>query len=401
MTAKATLVTPATVLLPLGLGTALSLMGDATLYVVLPTHTADAGIGVGAVGIILGVNRAIRLLTNGPAGMLYDRLPRRRLFVASLFLGALSTALYAATNGFGPLFLARLLWGISWSGIWVGGATIILDATGADDRGRWTGLYQTWFFLGSTLGSLAGGLLTDAVGYAWTMWICAAITAGGGLFALARLPETRARRAQTAEAQSHAAPPGRLRHNPAIWATAILQGLNRFVSAGVLAATLGLLVQQASLPAWLGVASVTGILLAARSILSMVASPFCGALSDRAGSRWGVMFWAMAAGALGFALLAFDGLLVILAGLILSAVFSGGVQALTTALTGDLAPPQQRGRAIGLLHTTGDLGSALGPPVAYALIPFLSLGGVYGACGALLACGAALTVPRWRAGRKP
>ena len=36
-------------LFALGLGTALSLMGDATIYTVLPTHTADAGITLGGV----------------------------------------------------------------------------------------------------------------------------------------------------------------------------------------------------------------------------------------------------------------------------------------------------------------------------------------------------------------
>ncbi len=44
-------------------------MGDATLYIVLPTHTAEAGIPLASVGILLGVNRAVRLLTNGPAGV--------------------------------------------------------------------------------------------------------------------------------------------------------------------------------------------------------------------------------------------------------------------------------------------------------------------------------------------
>ncbi len=83
---------PGKVLLPLGLGTALSLMGDATLYTVLPTHAAEAGIALAAVGIILSANRFIRLFLNGPAGYAYDRSPRRRLFIPALFIGALSTA---------------------------------------------------------------------------------------------------------------------------------------------------------------------------------------------------------------------------------------------------------------------------------------------------------------------
>ena len=152
---------PSRVLFPLGLGTALSLMGDATLYTVLPTHTSEVGIALGSVGIILGVNRAVRVFLNSPAGLAYDRWPRRRLFVPALFIGALSTMVYAATHGFWPLLVGRLLWGLAWSGIWVGGATIILDVTTDQDRGRWTGLYQTWFFLGAALGAFAGGLLTE------------------------------------------------------------------------------------------------------------------------------------------------------------------------------------------------------------------------------------------------
>ena len=189
--ATAVSVHPSRVLFPLGLGTALSLMGDATLYTVLPTHTVDAGITMAGVGIILGVNRAIRLLSNGPAGLAYDRWPRRGLFLPALFLGALSTAIYAATRGFWPLFVGRLLWGLAWSGIWVGGATMILDVTTPHDRGRWTGLYQTWFFLGTSLGSLCGGVLTDRIGYTATMWVGALVTLAGAVAALVLLPETR------------------------------------------------------------------------------------------------------------------------------------------------------------------------------------------------------------------
>ena len=69
------------VLFPLGLGTALSLMGDSTLYTVLPTHTAEAGIALASVGVMLGVNRAVRVLVNGPVGALCDRWPRRWIFV--------------------------------------------------------------------------------------------------------------------------------------------------------------------------------------------------------------------------------------------------------------------------------------------------------------------------------
>jgi MFS family permease len=383
---------PGKVLLPLGLGTALSLMGDATLYAVLPTHTADAGITLAGVGVILGVNRAIRLVTNGPTGLAYDRWPRRSLFVPALLIGALSTAMYAATRGFWPLLLGRLLWGLAWSGIWVGGATMILDVTTPANRGRWTGLYQTWFFLGTALGSLAGGVLTDLLGYAMTMWVGALVTAGGCAAAALLLPETRPPTPSHRSLASAVAASVPLRANGPLLAAVALQAVNRFAISGVLSATLALVVQQrvADLPIAVGAASATGILLAGRTIFSMAAAPLCGSLSDRLGSRWGVFAWTIGAGLVGFVFLAWGNLAGVLAGVVLTALANGGMQAMSTTLTGDLVSPAQRGRAIGLLHTAGDAGSAVGPPLAYVLMPLVSLGGVYVACAVLCLAGVLL-----------
>ncbi len=393
MSNSKTLIHPRRVLFALGLGTALSLMGDGTLYTVLPTHTAEAGIALSSVGIILGVNRAVRLFLNGPAGLAYDRWPRRWLFVPALFIGSLSTAVYAATRGFWPMLVGRLLWGLAWSGIWVGGATVILDVTTAQDRGRWTGLYQTWFFLGAALSALAGGLLTDWLGYGATMWLGAAVTALGGLVALILLPETRSIRSVLDRPSVEEIRP-RLRANRGLWVAASLQGINRFVIAGVFAATMGLLVQDwlLSTSLTLGVATLTGLLMAGRTLLSVVAAPLAGAASDRLGSRWGMAAWGLAIGVVSMALVAWGEPVAILAGVSLGAVAGGSVQALVTALTGDLVSQAQRGRAIGLLHTAGDLGSAIGPLAAYALMPWIGLGGVYLLCAGLFAVGLVLAM---------
>lgn len=388
---------PSRVLFPLGLGTALSLMGDATLYTVLPTHTAEAGIVLSNVGIILSANRWVRLVFNGLAGLAYDRSLRRWLFVPALFTGALSTAVYAATRGFWPLLAGRLLWGLSWSGIWVGGAMIILDVTIADDRGRWTGLYQTWFFLGAALGAFVGGLLTDKLGYNATMWIGAALTTLGGLAALFLLPETRGVRHDPGSP-----PAGETKHilwaNRSLWIAASLQGINRFVTAGVLSATMALLVQDrlSSANLALGVATLTGGLMAGRTLLSIVSAPLAGTMSDWLGSRWKVIMGGLALGIISMTLLAWGTPAAILIGISLGAVAGGSVQALATALTGDLANQAQRGRAIGLLHTVGDLGSAVGPLVAYALLPWTGLQGVYLLCAALFAGGLILTPSGFR-----
>ena len=373
-------------------------MGDATLYTVLPTHTAEAGITLAAVGIILSANRFIRLFLNGPTGILYDRSRRRRLFVPALFIGALSTAIYAAWDGFWPLMAGRLIWGLAWSLIWVGGATIILDVTTDGDRGRWTGLYQTWFFLGAAIGAFAGGFLTDRIGYSAALWIGAGVTTLGGVVALIYLPETRSSKNLNLSYPKNETAQ-KWRPNGELVSVVSLQGINRFVTAGVLAATIALLVQeQLSMNNLvLGVATVTGILIGLRTILSMFAAPLAGSLSDKSGNRWGVTMTGLIFGSIGMLLLIRPDPVFILVGIGFSAIAGGSIQALVTTRTGDLVDQEQRGKAIGLLHTSGDLGSALGPITAYFLLRWINLSGVYVLCAILFALGAGISLRMyWR-----
>lgn len=390
------------VLMPVGLGTALSLMGDATLYAVLPTHTEAAGVTLASVGILLSANRWIRLALNGPAGWIYDRWPRRGFFVTALLLGVLATALCAFTRGFWPLLAGRLLWGLAWSGIWVGGTTIMLDVADARDRGRWIGLYQFAFYFGSSLGSLSGGLMTDGLGYHDALKVAAAVMLVGALITLVVLPETRGwRNASPIEAPAAASPETQpvtsLPRTSLVSATA-LYTVNRFVSAGIILTTLGLLIQQrwgeARFPdgAVMGIATLTGGMLSVSTLMAMLAAPIAGHWSDRLRNRWRVAARGLVLGGLGLGVLlivsAFaDGLnaaALILTGVVLTAVSGGSNQSIATTVLGDLTSAQQRGRAIGWMHTFGDLGSALAPLLAYALLPYIGLPGLYAMCALIV-----------------
>lgn len=375
------------VLLTVGLGTALSLAGDASLYAVLPTHTVEAGVAVASVGILLSANRLIRLLLNGPIGLLCDRAPRRTIFVPALFIGSVSTAIYALSQGFWPLLAGRLLWGLAWTGIWVGGNTIILDISQPSTRGRWVGLYQLFFFMGTFSGAVSGGVLTDWLGYHPAMAIGAMLTLLGAVAALLFLPETRSLPAglRTQELSSvQASDRGAAPTRRAELVTAItLLGVNRLVIAGMLSSTLGLFflerlgasIEWAGLA--IGVATLTGLGLGMNSLISMLAAPLAGNLSDRQGSRWTVISGGLASGLAGFGLLAWGSPLAFFISMPLIAISGGSNQSLATALVGDLTSHHRRGRWLGLMFTVGDLASAIGPLLAYRIMPWLDLAGVY------------------------
>jgi len=68
-------------------------------------------------------------------------------------------------------------------------------------------------------------------------------------------------------------------------------------------------------------------------------------------------------------------------GVAIIALSTGALLTTLTALTGDLAASSQQGWAAGRLATAGDLGSAAGPLLAFALLSLIDLRWVYLLCG--------------------
>jgi MFS family permease len=224
--------------------------------------------------------------------------------------------------------------------------------------------------------------LTDAIGYHRAMGVAAGLTLVGALIALICLPEIRRTDAAVPD-RALGLPRSVLRLGPATATAFALYGVNRLVVAGVLNSTLGLLLQREMgtqievAGRSVGVATLTGSGLGLATLIAMVSAPVLGALSDRTATRWRVVAGGLIAGVAGFTLLAIGTPWSILAGIPLTALASGGNQSLSITLIGDLSRAGERGKRLGVLFTLGDLASAVGPPLAYALIPLLGIRGNY------------------------
>ena len=391
-------VPPSRVLLPLGLAVCLSLFGDLTLYAVLVTQLDVVGLSLGAAGIMLGVNRLVRIPGNPLAGVFFDRWGRRPLFLLGMLVGVLSIVGSALLRGFWPFLLTRLGWGMAWTLINVGGMAMVLDVSTRANRGRLTGIYNTWVLAGLALGPLVGGLLVDTLGFRPALLICAGTCALGLAIAAVALPETappqnaecRMRNAQSAirSPQSAVRSPQSAVRNPLLVVAGLFL-ITQLAGEGVVLSTVSLLLQQRFGPSaavslgglTLGVASAGGLLLALRSALAGGVGPLAGHLSDGTTGRWPVIAGSLVMGVAGFGMLfSANSLWNIVLGIVLGAVSGGAAQAALAAQVGDLTPPGQEGVVMGAYATAGDAGSMAGPFLAFALISVVDLRWVYLVC---------------------
>ena len=147
------------------LATAISLLGDSMLYIALPLYWKEAGLdSIWQVGVLLSINRFIRLPFNPLVGWLYNKISLKTGLVIAIILGSITTLGYGLLSGFIAWIILRSLWGIAWSFFRIGGLSIVAFDTNKDNRGKSIGLYNGLYRLGSLVGMLVGGLLVPIIG---------------------------------------------------------------------------------------------------------------------------------------------------------------------------------------------------------------------------------------------
>ncbi len=153
--------------------TAAALLGDTLLYSALPVNAARLGLDALAVGLVLSLNRWVRLITNPVAARLYGRVPAGALILAALALGVLSTATYALPAMLLLFLVARCVWGMSWSLLRLGtllsaieGAAAVPVAAGQAPRtGRALGNTRAIYGLGYLGGALYAPVAVQTLGW--------------------------------------------------------------------------------------------------------------------------------------------------------------------------------------------------------------------------------------------
>ena len=369
--------------------TALCLIGDSMLYIVLPVHYQDMGLSsLWEVGVILAVNRIVRLPLNPCIGWFYSHVSERTGILIAVSLATATTLSYGFLPSFAFWILARCVWGVAWTLLRLGSLFCILKLSTPENRGHFTGLYNGLYRLGSLVGMFLGGILADLAGVRSTAIIFGVATAVSFVMALIAIPrgDARERDAGTGIMESL----GMLAQNrKTLWVVAG-GGLVALVVQGVLASTLSRLISVHTdsgllvFGTLIGASTLAGFFQALRWGWEPWLAPFVGKMSDQRFGRTQVLYWAFGAGACFLLLLGLP--------LPLSPWFICllGMQVTATVLTtiSDAAASDAAAGAGGRALLMGyalivDVGAAVGPLVAYGMNEFLGINSVYIFCAFL------------------
>jgi MFS family permease len=166
-------------------------MADSLSGIVIPTFSIYAQ-GLGASLVLIGVlSSAVgvtSLITAVPAGMLSDRVGRRRVLLFGMFVWAAALISFAIVDHPYLLFPGRVLMGAAIILSFGIGAAFLGDITSGEERGPAFGLYATAMGLGFAVGPLIGAPISQNFGIEWSYVMGAGIAIAGFFYGLKYLP---------------------------------------------------------------------------------------------------------------------------------------------------------------------------------------------------------------------
>lgn len=252
-----------------GLVIAVAMIGDTLLYAVLPLYHDDFGLSLTMVGVLLSLNRWIRLLANSGVAAIGDRAGPHALMVAAAIGSVVSTTLYGLVESEAVQIVARMLWGISYAALNL--STLAYAVSDRTNAGKRVGASRAAIGLVQAMSLVGGAWIVLQVGPRSVFLIFGGLTlvSLGAALLLPHLP-----REVTATKGFRLPFPHRLE----VWGFAM-----GFTGDGVFLLTLAFLMKDSIT----SVAPVmaTAMLLALRWLVEITTGPLGGWIGDRFGAR--------------------------------------------------------------------------------------------------------------------
>jgi MFS family permease len=166
-------------------------LNDGMAWGLFPLVFAGAGMTLTQIGVLTAIYPATWSIVQLATGALSDRIGRKHLIVAGMWVQAAGISLIARGDRFGEFVAGAVLLGIGTAMVYPTLLAAIGDVAAPSWRASAVGVYRLWRDLGYAVGAALAGITADALGASGAIWIVAGITALAGVAAAVRMDETR------------------------------------------------------------------------------------------------------------------------------------------------------------------------------------------------------------------
>lgn len=173
-------------------------LNDGMAWGLFPLVFAAAGVDLARIGLLAAIYPAVWGIAQIFTGALSDRLGRKWLIAAGMWLQALGIAITALSHGFAGFALGAVLLGLGTAMVYPTLLAAIGDVAHPSWRASAVGVYRLWRDLGYAVGALLAGITADLFGVGAAVWCVAALTFGSGAVVAVRMRETLAQRSDRA-----------------------------------------------------------------------------------------------------------------------------------------------------------------------------------------------------------
>ena len=165
-------------------------LNDGLAWGLFPILFAGAGLSVGRIGILAAFYPAVWGAGQLVTGALSDRIGRKWLIAAGMWLQAVALGLIALADAFTAWAVAAVLLGAGTAMVYPTLLASIGDVAHPAWRARSVGIYRLWRDGGFAVGALLAGVVADALGVRAAVWTVAGLTAASGVVVAVRMYET-------------------------------------------------------------------------------------------------------------------------------------------------------------------------------------------------------------------
>ncbi|HET9077616.1 MAG TPA: MFS transporter [Acidimicrobiales bacterium] len=165
-------------------------LNDGLAWGIFPLYFARSGLSVSRIGLLAALYPAVWGLGQLVTGALSDRIGRKWLIAAGMWVQAGAIGLIATVHGFWPWAAGALLLGAGTAMVYPTLLAAIGDVAHPAWRASSVGVYRLWRDGGFAAGALLAGVIADTLGLVAAIWTVAAVTAVSGIVVAVRMYET-------------------------------------------------------------------------------------------------------------------------------------------------------------------------------------------------------------------